>query len=115
MGALGSVGFAVLFNVHGKRLILFFLGGIISGSSGIIALGTPLAFAAIPEGGVSLMVLLMCMVHGASLVSPTHSCLVVAADYFKVPLGELIRKTIPASLAFCTLMMGYYLILSRFC
>ena len=27
MGALGSVGFAVLFNVRGKRLLLFFLGG----------------------------------------------------------------------------------------
>lgn len=95
--------------------VLFFVGGIISGSSGVIALGTPLAFAAIPDGGVSLMVLLMCMVHSASLVSPTHVCLVVAADYFKVPLGQLIRKTVPASLSFATLMMGYYLILSRFC
>ena len=27
MGALGAVGFAILFNVRGKRLILFFLGG----------------------------------------------------------------------------------------
>ena len=27
MGAVGSVGFAVLFNVRGYRLILFFLGG----------------------------------------------------------------------------------------
>jgi len=39
----------------------------------------------------------------------------VAADYFKVPLGQLIRKTIPASLSFAVLMMGYYLILSQFC
>ena len=27
MGAIGSVGFAVLFNVRGKRLAFFFLGG----------------------------------------------------------------------------------------
>lgn len=27
MGALGSVGFAILFNIRGKRLFLFFLGG----------------------------------------------------------------------------------------
>ncbi len=27
MGAIGSVGFAVLFNVRGKRLLLFFLSG----------------------------------------------------------------------------------------
>jgi len=94
--------------------VLFFLGGVISGSNGIIALGTPLAFAAIPDGGVALMVLLMCMTHGASLVSPTHVCLVVASDYFKVPLGQLIRKTVPASLTFCALMVGYYLIISPF-
>ena len=27
MGALGSGGFAILFNIRGKRLLLFFLGG----------------------------------------------------------------------------------------
>ena len=27
MGAIGAVGFAILFNVRGKRLLLFFLGG----------------------------------------------------------------------------------------
>ena len=27
MGAIGAVGFAILFNVRGKKLILFFLGG----------------------------------------------------------------------------------------
>jgi len=27
MGAIGAVGFAILFNVRGKRLFLFFLGG----------------------------------------------------------------------------------------
>ena len=55
-------------------VILFFIGGIISGSSGIIALGTPIAFATI-QGGMPLMVLLMCICHGASQLSPTHICL----------------------------------------
>lgn len=87
--------------------LLFFVGGVISGTNGIIALGTPLAFAAI-DGGMPLMVLLMCMCHAASQVSPTHVCLVVASDYFHVTLGELIRKTLPRSLAFCGLMIGYY-------
>ena len=87
--------------------LIFFLGGIISGASGVVAMAAPLAFAAL-EGTVPLMILLMCMAHGASLVSPTHVCLVVAADYFKVSMGELIRKTIPASLIFCALMLGYY-------
>lgn len=87
--------------------LIFFLGGIISGASGVVAMAAPLAFAAL-EGTVPLMILFMCMSHGASLISPTHICLVVAADYFKVSMGELIRKTIPASIIFCLLMLGYY-------
>lgn len=93
--------------------LLFFVGGIISGTNGIIALGTPLAFAAIP-GGTPLMVLLMCMCHAASQISPTHVCLVVASDYFHITLGELIRKTLPVALLFCVLMIGYYQILLLF-
>ena len=40
--------------------LLFFLATIISGSTAAIAMGTPLAFAAIP-GGAPLMIYLMCM------------------------------------------------------
>lgn len=87
--------------------LLFFLGGIISGSTGIIALGAPIAFAAM-EGGMPLMVLLMCMAHAASQISPVHICLVVAAEYYKVSLGELIRKTLPKTLAFCVVSIVYY-------
>ena len=91
-------------------VLLFFLGGMISGASGIIALGTPLAFAAM-DGGMPLMVLLMCISHAASQVSPVHVCLVVAADYYHVSMGALIRKTLPVALLFCLLMIGYYNIL----
>lgn len=94
--------------------ILFFVGGIISGTNGIIALGTPLAFAAIPDGGVALMVLLMGMAHAASQLSPTHICLLIAAEYFHVSLGDLIKKTLPVALLFCFLMILYYLVLRQF-
>lgn len=90
--------------------LLFFVATAISGTTGAIAMGTPLAFAAIP-GGMPLMVYLMCICHAASQVSPTHICLVIAADYFNVTLGELIRKTLPMALIFCILMTIYYNIL----
>mgnify|MGYP004538380117 CR=1 FL=1 len=93
--------------------LLFFIGGIISGSQGIIAMGTPLAFTAI-DGGFPLMVLLMCMCHAAMQISPTHVCLVVAADYYNITMGDLIRKTIPAALLFVVLMIGYYNLLLLF-
>lgn len=94
-------------------VLIFFLGGIISGASGVVAMAAPLAFAAL-EGTVPLMILFMCICHGASLISPTHVCLVVAADYFHVSMGELIRKTIPSSLLFCAAMLLYYNILILF-
>ena len=90
--------------------LLFFVATIISGSTGAIAMGTPLAFAAI-QGGMPLMVYLMCITHAASQLSPTHVCLVVASDYFHVTLGELVRKTLPLSVTFCVLMTVYYNVL----
>ena len=90
--------------------LLFFAATVISGTTGAIAMATPLAFAAIP-GGMPLMVYLMCICHAASQLSPTHVCLVVASDYFDVTLGELIRKTLPMSLIFCGLMTVYYNVL----
>ena len=87
--------------------LLFFTATVISGSTGAIAMGTPLAFAAI-SGGAPLMAYLMCMAHAASQLSPTHVCLVVAADYFHVTLGDIVKKTLPVSIAFCVLMTLYY-------
>lgn len=93
--------------------LLFFVATMISGSTGAIAMGTPLAFAAIP-GGMPLMVYLMCIVHAASQVSPTHVCLVVASDYFHVTLGDLVKKTLPVAMVFCVLMTMYYQMLRIF-
>jgi integral membrane protein (TIGR00529 family) len=91
--------------------LMFFVGGTISGSAGIIALGAPLAFSAM-GASAPLMALLMCACHSASLVAPVHICLVVASEYFKVPLGRLIFRTLPLSLIFCALMVGYYALLT---
>lgn len=93
-------------------VILFFFGGFISSSTGIIALGTPLAFAAMPDGGMPLIVLLMCISHAASQISPAHVCITVASDYFGINVVDLIKKTLPVTLIFCLLMIGYYLLLN---
>lgn len=94
--------------------LLFFFGCIITGSNGIIALGAAMAFAAIPDAGMPLMVLLMCMTHTAMQISPTHICLVVASEYYDVTMGDMVRKTVPVIAVFCLLMLGYYHILCLF-
>ena len=91
-------------------VIMFFIGPIISGSAGTIAMGTTLAFTEL-RGGMPLMVLLMCTVHASMQLSPTHVCLPVAAEDFRVTLGQLIRKTAPLSLIFLMLMLLYYHVL----
>ena len=87
--------------------ILFFVVTVISGSSAAIAMGVPLAFAAMPVT-TPLVVYLMGIVHAASQIGPTHTCLMAASEYYEITIGELIRKTIPAALIFCILMTIYY-------
>jgi len=90
--------------------ILFFLGGVISGSQGIIALGTPLAVMTLGNS-MSVLVLLMGMAHAAAQISPTHVCIVVASEYYHVSFGEIVKKTLPNSLLFALFVICYYLIL----
>ena len=88
--------------------LLFLVGGIMSGAHGIMALGVPMAFAAMPDGGLPLMILLGCFAHAASQMSPTHICLAITVDYFKINMGDLIKKTAPCALLFCTFAVLYY-------
>ena len=90
--------------------LLFFLAMLVSGSTAAIAMAAPLAFSA-AQGNVPRMVFLMCVTHGASQLLPTHVCLVVAADYFHLPLGSLVRRTIPAVALFCLGAAAYYQLL----
>ena len=49
------------------------------------------------------MVYLMCVAHAASQIS---------SDYFHVTLGDLVKKTLPASITFILFMTIYYNVLS---
>lgn len=92
--------------------LIFFFGSIISGSQAIIALCLPMAIASIPDGGISLLVMLMCIAWGAMQISPTHVCSFVAAKFFHTALGDLVIRLIPVVLAFCVLSYGYGLLLA---
>ncbi len=92
-------------------MILFFVGTIVSGSTAIVALGIPLAFAAVPGAGMPLLVLLMCCTYAAMQLSPTHICLTLIAEYFNTNLGVLVKKTIPVIAVFYVVLVPYYLLL----
>lgn len=89
--------------------LIFFFGTIVSGSTAIIVLCIPLAFAAMPGGGMPLLVLLNGCAYAAMQLSPTHVCLAVVTEYFHVEMGALVRKTLPIVGCFCAILGVYYI------
>ena len=94
--------------------LLFLIGTIVGGSTAIVTLCTAPAFAAIPNAGVPLLMLLMCYSYAAMQVSPTHLCLTLIAEYFDSNFAALVKKTIPVISIFLVAILGYYLLLSLF-
>ncbi len=93
--------------------LMFMIGSFISGSTGMVAMGAPLAFAALQgTAALPLMILLNCVNHAVTQLAPTHICIVIAADYFKVELWAVIKKSIPRAVVFMLFAIGYYQVLS---
>ena len=91
--------------------LVFLFGTIVAGIQAIIALGIPLAFAAIPNGGVALLVLLMSMSYIAMQVSPTHICLALVTESFGTSFLDLVKRTVPVMLWFLAILSGYSYVL----
>ncbi len=94
--------------------LIFFVGSIVAGSTAIITLCLPMAFAAIPGAGMPLMVFLMSCTYTAMQISPTHLCLTLACEHFKTDFGALVKRTLPVIGIFYVILTGYYLLLQMF-
>lgn len=91
--------------------LIFVFGGIIAGSLAIVSLCLPMAFVAIPDGGLALMVFLMSCAYVAMQMSPTHVCLTLSCEYFGTGFDALIKRTLPVVCVFLVILCGYYLLL----
>ena len=87
--------------------LISFFGSLVVGSTAIVALVIPLAYAAIPNGGVGLMILLMSILYASSQISPTHVCLTMAAEFYQTSFFNLIMKTIPILVIFLCIVFAY--------
>lgn len=94
--------------------LIFVIGTLVAGSQAIIALALPLAFATIPNGGLALMILLMCMTYIAMQVSPTHICLAIVTEAFDISFIELVKKTFPVLVIFTVITALYSYLLFLF-
>lgn len=92
-------------------MLLFFAGTLIMGSQATIALGIPLAFAGIPDGGVGLLVLAVGAAFIASQMSPTHVCLTIAVEYFHCSFWDLVKKTLLPAVSYLFFLILYSLFL----
>lgn len=92
--------------------LIFLVGSVIAGSNGIIAMCVPMAYATMPDGGMPLMVLLLCSSYIAMQVSPVHVCLTLIAEYFHTSLGAIVKKTIPVLGLFVVFLIPYYYLLT---
>lgn len=94
--------------------LIFFVTSLLIGARGAVAIFLPMAFAAIPSGGIALLILLMSLSYIAMQVTPTHICLGVVVNEFKITMDELIRKTLPIMMLFIVCTILYYLLLMLF-
>lgn len=88
-------------------MLIFFFGTLVAGSQGMIAIALPLAYAAIPSGGLALMILIMCTTYIANQVSPTHICLGIVIEHYGISFIDLVKKTIPIALIFIIISSLY--------
>lgn len=88
-------------------MLLFFFGTLVAGGQGMIAIAVPLAYATIPNGGLALMILIMCTTYIAMQISPTHICLAIVVEHYGTSFIDLIKKTIPILLTFIVISSIY--------
>lgn len=93
-------------------LIVFF-GTLVAGSQAMIALALPLAYATIPNGGVALMLCLMCMNYIAMQISPSHVCLAIVTEHYGTSFIDLVKKTMPIVLSFVVISSLYSYLVYR--
>lgn len=94
--------------------LIFFFGTLVAGSKAIIALTLPLAFATIPNGGLALMIFLMCVSYIAMQISPTHICLAIITEYYRTSFIDLFKNTMPILIGFLIIVSIYSYLLYLF-
>jgi hypothetical protein len=95
-------------------VLIIFFGSLVSGQQAINVVVLPMAFAVESGEGIPLFILLMTCGYCAMQLSPTHICLAIIADYFKVSMGSLVKKTLPIILVLLFIVCLYYLLLRLF-
>ena len=95
-------------------MLIFFFSTLVAGSQATIVLCVPMAMQSVTAGhsGLAMFTLMMCITYIAMQLSPTHVCLSLCSEDYKVPLGAMLLRTIPLVSFFTPIAIGYYWLLS---
>ena len=92
--------------------LIFTVAPLVGGTMAVYMLCIPMMINT--TGGVGffpLFLLCMTMQYVIMQVCPTHICLTLCAEDYKIPLGSMIAKTIPLVVVATCLAFGYYFLL----
>ncbi len=78
----------------------------------MVAIGLPLAFSAIPNGGILLMMLLLLAGYAGNMITPMHICTNIVSQYFHADLRKVLVMSIPPYSLVLVLGIIAYIILS---
>lgn len=91
--------------------IIMLLGTFMACANAMTVLILPLAFSTIADAGVALLIFLMSISYAVMQIAPSHICLTIATEYFKVSWIDLVKKTLPVIGVFLGVLVAYYLCL----
>ena len=95
--------------------LIFAIGTLVGGSTTIYVLCIPMAIASVNGGSFyALFLLVMSISYIVMQINPTHICLPLCAEDYKIPLVSLIVKAIPLVAVATVLCFGYYFLLRAF-
>jgi len=92
-------------------VLIFFLISLITGMMmSTIAIALPIALAAMPGGGMPLLVLLTMAAYTGNMITPMHLCSVITCDYYKVDLKNYVIKALPPYMIILAVSIAVYLL-----
>ena len=94
--------------------LLFFVGPLMGGSLTMIAICVPMMVEIWPDSLLSVFILCMSMTYIIMQIAPTHICLTLCAEDYKITLGDLIPKVAPMAVVATVFVFIYFFVLRAF-
>lgn len=93
-------------------VFLCFLIGILTGMMmPAVAIGLPLAMAAIPGWGLPLVMLIFMSAYFGSMVTPMHLCITITANYYKANIATVLLRSLPVyTMVFIVSWLAYLIL-----